>query len=677
MTTNSIFDNTSFNTLDDDSTLDDARKKAVRALYDETYRKGGTLDFDHLQLFGQRQSLTTLLDTYGAQLERLNPTCFKYMGLAQRKALEQQLLFAFSVFSAQYQLDESEHRRQVLADRAAQIKTCALYTDQLRATSFGKKETPETLLKQAMSNSEKYLKYLGLTTVAPYIVAKMMELGPDGTLTERIMKSGNADEPDAIKIEMEMGPDGKIIETIAQNGHKTLKQLRGAGKTDVIKSLMGEVNGRRLYWVWGGGLLNSIVSMLPDNFAHKQQTAKALSTPSPVTGYMSWLLYYTRFGINLFLLLKHTFAGPWMSEKERQIPMGDRFKTQWAQRKFSLLNDSIWATANLAGFYWLIGNGMLGYMGNVATAALLLMDTCLTAWRFWEEKTKHKENMARYERDIERLSLKMAELINVNHRQYLILEHERTALIKIKDQCALDLKYKEYSLINDLVYAASLLTAFAVVCCCFFPPALIAPATAMIFGLVGAALCFILTTAYTAIGSGIEIAKNRASQQAAQKQHDTLEEEFTRATDIFTKKQLYLDMKQLSAETAYQEKLIRFQKIKLTHSILVDALIPALVFIAFMFMPWGIGLGVLAAGLALAVISGMILNRFAPKKEALPDLNEQEYANFDIQQKNKQEAKNNSGFPLQSNEQQPGFFTQNRPNGINGVNGDEQAVNAV
>ena len=583
MPVSSILDHTSF------ARLDKAGQAAVRKLFDKVYQSydldkkpareqselfnkrktlAGSLDFN--ELFYERKSLAVSLDFYGSRLDEINPASFKFLTRQQRLALHNELLFAFYIFSAQYQLDESEHRRQDLKARGEQIKKCADLINELRMST--RKNSPQLVLDRAINDSEKHAKYLGLTLVAPLLSETMVDLS------------------------------------------------LGVNKTGTIKSAMGAVNERRLYWVWANSMLSSVFSLLPNDFANNQQAQRTVGRLSPVTGYMSWILYYTRFGINLSLLMKHTIAGPWMSEKEREIPAWDRFKTQWDQRKFSLLNDSIWATANMACFLWLIGSGTLGYLGNVTTAVLLLMDVSLTAWRFAEEETEHKRIMLRYTRDIEALVEAHQDEKNAEKKQ--VLDLQLAALLKAEKQCQLDWDYKKSGLVYDLAYATSLLVAFCVMCCFLFPPAMIAPATALILGLVGGAMCFVLNTIYAAMSSGLVISKAGEKSDLAKYECNRILQVFTDTKDERIKKQLYLDMKQLLAESEHQERLAHFQKLKLIYSVMIDVLIPPLVFASFMFLPLGIGLGVLAAGIALALIAHKILKQYEPLALKLPSLDD-------------------------------------------------------
>ncbi len=577
-----ILDSTSF------ATLDDAGQNAVRTLYDESYLPGKKLALDHLQLFRQSQSLADAVTFCEHQLNGTNVVKFQFMNDAQLDALEEELLFSFYVLSAQYQLHEVEHRRQDLPHLSNQIKKNAFLINEIRKRK--QKKTPETLLLSAIDDSEKHLKYLGVTLVAPMVIDALL---------------------DFIDEENEPSPE----------------EWDNSGQTGVVKEWMGIFNGRRLYWVWCGNFLSTVIGLIPDEFANKPQAEWGVQAPLPVTGYISWVLYFVRFGINLGLLLKHTIAGPWMSEEERQIPFGERFNAQWQQRKFALLNDSLWGLINMACFLWLIGKGLLGYLGNVVTTGLLLMDVVLTVWRFYEEDTKHHAEILRFERDIDELRQKINAL-NEEEEERLKLSIQLDALIQSKKRCELEWQYKKYALVNDLSYAAALLISFALMVSFLFPPAALAPATALILGVLGAALCFVITAVYSAVSEGLGVAKAQEISRMNRCDVEVLLVKFSETTDELVKKQLYLDMKQLMADSLYQDRLSGFQKMKLVRVMLVDLLVPPLIFVSLMFMPLGIGLAVIAAGFALAITSYLILNRFEPSPDQLPEFDEAMYKAF-------------------------------------------------
>lgn len=565
-----ILESTSF------ASLDDSGQEAVRLLF-KSYQMGSKFSLEHLPLFKKRKSLETTLKDARYLLDKTNPASFKFLAPIQREVLKEELLFSFYIFSAQYQLDEAEHQRQGLYTLSEYIKKCALYIDSLSESDT--KDTPQSLFDKVTNDSDKHLKYLGITLIAPFVIEKLFEF---------------------------------------TTGKLTPKEWNGADKTGHLVGEMSGVNGVRLYWVWGRSFIASVLDMLPDDFFNKINTQKILAAPAPYTGYMSWILSYARFGISLGLLLKHTIAGPWMSKEERQIPAWDRFKTQWKERKFALLNDSIWATANLACFFWLIGEGFLGYMGNVATGGLLLMDICLTVWKLYEKSTEHNAAMLRYQHDLETLKKRLS--VSPDDEK---LKLEYKALLRAQTRCEFEWKYALYSMINDLVYAASLCMSFVILCGMFFPPLALVSATIKLYTIIGATLCFTLTTAYTATNGGLGIAKSNALTTLANDEAKEILQAFNdKKTPDFVKKQLYLEIKEQLAESTYQQKLAKYQRMQMIRGLLVDVLIPPLVFVSFMFLPFGIGIGILALGLAINIISKVILNQFEPKAPELQDFDE-------------------------------------------------------
>lgn len=604
---------------------------------------------DIKQLAEQRTAIGSLSGYYSTQLANLNPIMFQFLNPAQKEQLEKQLIFTLYLLAAQVHLDDAEDRTKNLQGSINGINLCLKRLGELngfrRQNSTDEKEKS---LKEALENSEMYLKYLGLTILAPWLVSRMTEFAFN---EETVAKESEERSIDSYEMRLKK------------------EQASGIGpgkKTTVMVEWMNQVNFRRLYWVWGGGMLASALDLMAfqgtlpaDQIGNAQQH---LSVPSPAMGYMSWVLYYTRFGVNLGLLLKHTIAGPWMSAEEANIPAWERFKTQWDQRKFALLNDSIWATANLVCFFWLRGSGMLGYAGNVLTACLLLMDLSLTIWRFVEESTKHNQEIAAFierekelaeeinqlsgsasgiQESLKQLKSKIANFdededvktLKNERQRYLLqqatLEAELKQLQKTRKQAETAWRYKKYGLINDTAYAAGLLFAFCLFCCFFFPPAALAPVLVLAMGVAGAALCFTLTVLYAAVSGGLEIAKAKESIKEVRAECKALMVQFAQETDPNIKKQLYLEMQALMAESEHQEKMVRFQAIQLVRSIFVDAFIPALVFASLVFMPLGIGLGVMAAGFAVALISHLIISRFAPQKEAVKDLQDANLSRFE------------------------------------------------
>lgn len=554
-------------------------QRAVRHLFDYAYQSGSKLTIDALELFRQRQPISVSLNFYSKKLERINNATFRYLNKPQKSVLHQELLFTFYLLSSQYQLtglnlDGSDSKRKKMRELGDQIKQCANLIKELR--NAGKPLTPETMLAATIDDSEKHLRYLGLTAIAPPIV--------EGTLME-------------------------------------------------IKTNAAYLNSLRGQWSRTRGIFSSILRQLSDDFINKQQIQRKDTIPSVVTGYMSWILYYTYFGIDLFLLLKHTICGHWMNQEERDLPIStrERFQTQWEQRKFSLLYNLNWAIGFMVCFYWLTGNGTAGYLGNVLTISFLLVDVCLTAWRFSEELNKHINDMKRHRQDINTITMKLNTTENIAEKETLTLQLD--SLSEAQKQCQFDWKYKRKLLMADLTYAAGLVITFNFLYCFLLPSAIVPSTVAIGMAFAGSLLYFIQNLTYNIVSNNIDIIKSNETRTLVHTELQRLLYQFTllkrdtaKDTNGFLKKKLYLDMKQLLADSTYQKRLAHFQILKLVRAVLINTLAPSLLFVVYMFAPISLSLAVLAVVLGLATASQKLLKK--PATDKLPALNEEKYNAF-------------------------------------------------
>ncbi|WP_277619256.1 hypothetical protein [Legionella norrlandica] len=244
---------------------------------------------------------------------------------------------------------------------------------------------------QKVENFRIYTKHLKrCAELIDYLNYKKISLGQETPLTQKYRQATDGYPVKYLSIFLGKELAEKIVDSLDH-------------KTKTIKEAMGWFNEKRLYWVWGSSFLKVILGALPTDFFNVTQATQVVKAPDPYTGTISWALYYFRFSLNMFLLLKHTIKGPWMSEKEKRKPWTERFLTQWDQRKFSLLNDSIWATGNLVCFFWLTGKGALGTWGDVLTLALLVFDISIAIWDFEEQKTRHNKEMLDFDNNIKGL----------------------------------------------------------------------------------------------------------------------------------------------------------------------------------------------------------------------------------------------------------------------------------
>lgn len=341
---------------------------------------------------------------------------------------------------------------------------------------------------------------------------------------------------------------------------------------------MSAFNERRLYWVWAGrgGVLGATIDLLPDDFFYKTQAIETLDILVPYTGSLSWALYYFR----CILLLRHIIPGPWMSDEDKKIPWQLRLEKKWHQYKFDFLNDFFWATGNLACFFWLYGP--LDYYGGALTSVLLLMDVSLCIWGYWEAYVQYSKDLDYYRKAIQNAS---ADEIN--------------ALQLAKRQCMLDWDYKLYALYIDVMYAISLLVAFSLIYAFFLPLAIVPTAAGAMLSLIGTVLCFTLNSGFSALKQGVDVCKSVAMANDVARDHEN-------------QNQNGLNLESLERDWVYHQHIIAYKQVCLLRSVLIDFLVPPVVFMALVFMPLSMGLSVVSAGLILAVASYEYIDKNYP-----------------------------------------------------------------
>ncbi|MGQ3889157.1 hypothetical protein ACQUW5_09025 [Legionella sp. CNM-1927-20] len=561
-----------------------------------------------------RNLLPSISSYYSLELTRINPAYFSYLSDKQREELINKLLFMFYVFALEYKIHLTEDRKAKRIELEAKLKQCSELLYQLGESA--KPLTPENQLNREINHAEKCLHLLGYTIVAPYIIEKALAF-----------------------------IDAKYQEA---------KQADIDVNTAKINEILTDINDARLYWVWAGGLLASIFQAISDTFYGNAKAKQQLNKIAPYTGYMSFILYYIRFAVNILLLLKHTIKGFWMStaEKEIELPTWEKFKTQWQQRKFALLNDLIWGLANMACYLWLKGEGKLGYIGSIVCALLLLMDLTLSIWRYKEEKKEYDEKIIALEeaqRQLKKLKTNLKEelkaLIDDDKKREALLRELREIDYKIAENSKLqkdiqfNWQYSRYQHINNIAYSASLFSGFAVMSGFLIPTHLLAQSMLLTTGIVGAALCFTLTTIYAAVTYAIEVHKLTESKRLIDEEKKLLTREFKKlqGNDEDTenqRKQLFLRIRGLELEAEYTRRLILFQNLKLAKSIISNVLIPTLVFIGLVFMPFGIGAAVIAASVFLILLTNVLVNRQKPEAPKLVTFNKDAYEKFRHKQDN-------------------------------------------
>lgn len=416
------------------------------------------------------------------------------------------------------------------------------------------------------------------------------------------------------------------------NQMSELVKTKTESQTKYIAHVMGAVNGKRLYWIWGSSLLKTVLSLLPNEFYNVQQAGKIVCLPDPYTGCLSWSLYFARFAMNFALLLKHVL--PWsLTKEELELSWTERFKLQWEYRKFTLLNDSLWGIANLFCAVWLTGSAVLGAAGDALTVVLLAFDVGVSIWDFKEQKEGYLAEIKKFNEDIQSIEEQIKKAKNSNDKKTL-LEFHLANLIKARAISEKRWELNKLNLYNSLAYAAGLMLAFVVFTLPFMP---VPAVPAMILGVVGAALCFGFTVINNALKIGFELYQTKVELSKTKKSFaeliELLENLFKTNPNRNDneKRFLFLEIKKLQATSEYQRHLVQFQTLGLVRHTIIELIVPTVIFSSLVFLPLGMGLAALGCALGLAIGSHWLINYFYEPDEdmkKLPDFNEHEYLEF-------------------------------------------------
>jgi hypothetical protein len=333
------------------------------------------------------------------------------------------------------------------------------------------------------------------------------------------------------------------------------RQVSALNSAGYIRA-MSDFNARRLYWVWGSAQISVVLQYLQQT-ADTQNASQTLAFLAPISGAISWSLYFLRGALVWAELLSHVLS---QSEEAAGLTWQERLQTQWAIHKYALLNDTIWGCCNLLCAVVLYGSGLLGFAGNILTALLLCMDMSLACLATYEQAQDHAENIARYQQDIQQLQdMPGMEMTLARVRQRL-------------ERVTLERKHQQYRQYLDLAYSISLLLAFSM---------LLIPLTAVNLVVVGTIICFTLNVVYSALSYGLAALKLDALGQ----HHEANE-----------------------------------QRALCVTSVVRDLFIPMLFIASLVFLPLSIGIPVLLLGLAAAMAAPSLVRYsfFRPVENPAP-----------------------------------------------------------
>ena len=414
--------------------------------------------------------------------------------------------------------------------------------------------------------------------------------------------------------------------TAIQKGHG-LGQ-RNVEYIDGIIKVMTWVNNNRLYWIWAGGFLRTILALMPEGFYYSDNATLVAKAPFSFTGVLSWTLYFTRFTFNSLLLLNNIFV-PQLTEEDNiwsKLSYSERFKKEWSKKKFELLNDLIWGIANMMCFFWFQGSD-----GDALTLFLLVFDIKMVLWGVEEEKTQHLADNKKEEVKESDVMFLIDHICSVSDT----IEKKRQCHVELDELLVKQTRYKgdwrhkELGSYNNIVYASALLIAFALLTMPFMP---LSAATLYLMNFIGSVLCFMMILITNIVKGIIEGKCARLSSEEAEALFINkiyvfeMKKRGDPALDDMEKIRLFMEINQLMTEFDCQEQMRCYQIVSLIRKVIIQSLIPAIMFGSFVFLPIGTGFAVLAATLALAIVSySLIEDKYAEIKTAI----ETKFSEFD------------------------------------------------
>lgn len=539
-------------------------------------RKASKLSLFFLD-YGQFPAPPSLMNYYLAILKNTHLSLFRYLSQEQKDKLKYELQITLYLLKKQAKKELDFDKKENLASYGQQARKCRLFIKILS----GKKE--HFLLERDDASEGYLIKYVALF------------LGQD------------------LALKMAKWP---------------------VGKTKAIKGALGFVNEKRLlYGVWGTSLLKMILTALPPDFFHADYAYKNIQSLSPYLGNLSYLLYYFRLGIELVLFFKHSIENGNMSPAEIEAyayddPWG-RMSTQWKERKFAILNDLLWATANLLGFILLYGPGLAGTCGDILTLVLLGFDAGVALWDFEEQELAYWEEINFYDQQI----LSLQEKISLEKENPLLPRYQSQleALEKAKALCESEWKYRSKSLSYTLTYSLGLIFAFFLLALPFIPLSAPVAGTASI---LGGGLSYAFTVLHKVKKDELEINKTQDALLAVQAVINSELEQFqqlqaSNSLDDKSGPLLFLKIQYQRIEAHCLEQKITFQNLHLLRSILLQTLSPAVVFTSLVFLPLGMGTAALGTAFILAAFSNAVINeKYTPQEKDEFDPNVVDYSSF-------------------------------------------------
>jgi hypothetical protein len=168
----------------------------------------------------------------------------------------------------------------------------------------------------------------------------------------------------------------------------------GASFSHRLRMRTLDINLFRLLFVRSKRVLDLIANL--DGSAHwyRHIIADLDKHTDPFLPYIG-LFYLPRLTVNLFLLMKHSLPGPWMSKEEQDVGFAVRFQGQLLRRWFELGNDLAWVALGAVNGFVLLGT--LAPVGVYLSIAVFGFDVAMSAGRAYIELNRLRTLRKEYE----------------------------------------------------------------------------------------------------------------------------------------------------------------------------------------------------------------------------------------------------------------------------------------
>jgi hypothetical protein len=561
-----------------------------------------------VEAFRERKSLSSMLQIVRENLNNIDPAMFPYLLPYQKEALRRQLVRAHYLYAVQARIDEIELRWDGLKSDRTQ---CALYEKLLNQLRYPPVEEIQDKTLQLECVGEEYVKpfsLFGMTVLAPILATSMIDLC--------------------------------------------------AGKTSAIKNLLIDVDKKDVYLGWSRALILSILNLIPEAFVYDQNAAN-IRDIAPVMSFLNIFVVNTCLGIELYLLLKNTFAGAWATRNQSlKVNPWEQFTTQLRQRKFVLLNWLFLSLMHLSAFLCLIGVLNIWPWGPFFSVGLRIIQIIIISARYDQDLTAHRANLFRINNQILQLNQKRRHLVsNAAHSldsalkdklqmEIKIIEVEMDSLRLTSKTMDKDWQLKEGELKRQAFFTTFFFIGVMMFSFLIFPPAIIAPPIGLAVGLAGAAICFASVLILSKVRADMAMERTRAQMLSAHfkkfEKKTVMDEQLNGYMLNFIQlksqplslernmemKQLYLKMSQLVCRSKAQSQILERQKIELVLMLARDILIPIAVLSMFLFIPTGVGFGVVAGLILMHIFIKKMIDVYYPVQEKTLKFDEAMYQKF-------------------------------------------------